>query len=191
MGRKTMRQIVLPLQQRGVAFAGRGVQVWVAVARNAHQVVALAQEEGLGDLAALWSGAPATTLPGALWGLYVLHTWVRRQGEEVTRRYREGSRTVPGLRYLAGVAEPPDVAQVRRTMDDILRGAFTGDLSLALIRAGSVASIAAHGTAHLADSDAHLVEGADDARTRQASQLLRTGEELIAAGRHAEAGTLS
>ena len=148
------------------------------------RVVALAADDGLTELAALWSAAPASTLPGALWRLYVLHTWVQRSGDEVARRYRAGSRTVPGLRYLTGFAEPPEVAQVQETMDDILRGAFTGDLALALRRAGAVATIVAHGTAHMADDDA------GDERTRQAERLLRTGEELTAAGRHAEAGRL-
>lgn len=148
------------------------------------RVVALAAEDGLTDLAALWSSAPATTLPGALWRLYVLHTWAQQGGDDVVLRYRAGSRTVPGLRYLSGFSEPPDVDQVQRTMDDILRGAFTGDLGLALRRAGAVATIVAHGTAQLADEDR------SDERTRQAERLLSTGEELTAAGRHAEAGRL-
>lgn len=153
-----------------------------------HRVVTLAADEGLGDLSALWSSAPAGTLPGALWRLYVLHTWVQRSGDEVVRRYRAGSRTVPGLRYLSGFAEPPQIDQVRETMDDILRGAFTGDLSLALIRAGAVATIVAHGTAHLADDDP--ASDPENVLTAQAERLLRTGEELVAAGRRAEAGTL-
>ena len=114
----------------------------------------------------------------------MLHTWVQRSGDEVARRYRAGSRTVPGLRYLTGFAEPPEVTQVQETMDDILRGAFTGDLGLALRRAGAVASLLAHGTAHLADEDP------GEERTRQAERLLRTGEELTEAGRHAEEGRL-
>ncbi|WP_246957111.1 hypothetical protein [Brachybacterium sp. Marseille-Q7125] len=150
------------------------------------RVVTLAQEEGLADLAALWSGSPATTLPGALWRLYVLHTWVRRDGEDVVRRYRAGARTVPGLRYLSGIAEPPEVQQVHATMDEILRGAFTGDLPLALRRAGAVATIVAHGSAHLADGP----EADGEADTRSAERLLRTGEELVAAARAAEAGRL-
>ena len=148
------------------------------------RVVALAADDGLTELAALWSAAPASTLPGALWRLYVLHTWVQRSGDEVARRYRAGSRTVPGLRYLTGFAEPPEVTQVQETMDDILRGAFTGDLGLALRRAGAVATLLAHGTAHLADEDP------GEERTRQAERLLRTGEELTEAGRHAEEGRL-
>ena len=152
------------------------------------RVVALAADDGLTDLSALWSGAPATSLPGALWRLYVLHTWAAQGGDEVVRRYQAGSRTVPGLRYLSGFAEPPEVEQVQRTMDDILRGAFTGDLALALRRAGAVATIVAHGTAHLADDAADSAAG--DERTRQAERLLRTGEELTAAGHHAEAGRL-
>ena len=148
------------------------------------RVVALAADDGLTELAALWSAAPASTLPGALWRLYVLHTWVQRSGDEVARRYRAGYRTVPGLRYLTGFAEPPEVTQVQETMDDILRGAFTGDLGLALRRAGAVATLLAHGTAHLADEDP------GEERTRQAERLLRTGEELTEAGRHAEEGRL-
>ena len=31
------------------------------------RVVSLAADDGLTDLAALWSASPATTLPGALW----------------------------------------------------------------------------------------------------------------------------
>ncbi|MCT2178460.1 hypothetical protein M3F63_12445 [Brachybacterium muris] len=153
------------------------------------RVVGLVETEGLGDLAALWSASPETTLPGALWRLYVLHTWVQRNGDDVVRRYREGSRTVPGLRYLSGFAEPPDVEQVRRTMDHILRGAFTGDLALALMRAGAVATVAAHGTAHLADRED--VDATEQERMMmQAERLLSTGEALTAAGRQAEAGTL-
>ena len=148
------------------------------------RVLRLAAQDGLSDLAALWSSSPASTLPGALWRLYVLHTWVQHSGDDVVRRYRAGSRTVPGLRYLSGFSEPPDVMHVQRTMDDILRGAFVGDLGLALTRAGAVATILAHGTAQLADSDR------DPDRTLQAERLLSTGEELAMAGRHAEAGRL-
>ncbi|MDO5662225.1 MAG: hypothetical protein Q4G40_05990 [Brachybacterium sp.] len=145
------------------------------------RVVRLARTDGLEDLAELWSGAPAVSLPGALWRLYVLHSWAHRDAHDVVRRYREGSRTVPGLRYLAGLSEPPDVDGVRRSVDEILRGVFTGDLAVALGRAAAVMMLCAYGTAHL-DSEEGL--------TAQAGRLLSTGEELAAAARAEEAGAL-
>ena len=153
------------------------------------RVVSLARTEGLEDLAALWSASPARTLPGALWRLYAVHTWVQRDSDEALRRYAAGSRTVPGLRYLAGLSEPPDVASVRATLDEILRGAFTGDLAVALGRAGAVMMLIAYGTAHLAD-DQHDPAAQQDL-TSQASRLLATGEELAAAARLEAAGELS
>lgn len=153
------------------------------------RVLSIARTDGLDDLASLWAGAPAATLPGALWRLYVVHTWARRDPDDVVRRYRDGSRTVPGLRYLAGLSEPPDVDSVRTTVDAILRGAFTGDLAVALGRAGALMMLVAYGTAHLADSEP------DPARqrelTEQGGRLLATGEELAHAARREAAGTLS
>jgi hypothetical protein len=152
------------------------------------RVLHLVQEEGLEDLAVLWSGSPALSLPGALWRLYVLHTWTQRNSDDVVRRYRRGAQTVPGLRYLSGVAEPPDVDEVRATMDQILRGAFTGDLGLALRRAAAVAVICAHGTAHMADDES--TPEAQKETTAQAERLLSTGEDLASAARHVDDGTL-
>lgn len=153
------------------------------------RVLALARTEGLDDLAALWSSAPAGTLPGALWRLHVLHTWAHRDGDQVARRYADGARTVPGLRYLAGLAEPPDIDAVRASLDEILRGAFTGDLAVALGRAAAVLMLVAYGTAHAAD-DAHDA-GAQRELTAQASRLLATGEELAEAARLEALGQLS
>ena len=145
------------------------------------RVLTLVADEGLEDLAALWSAAAPTSLPGALWRLYVLHTWASRDPEDVLHRYRQGTRTVPGLRYLAGMSEPPDVAAVQQTLDEILRGAFTGDLAIALGRAGAVTMLIAYGSAHLADQG--LGHTAQSALTSTAERLLSTGEELAAAAR--------
>ncbi|UYG17232.1 hypothetical protein BRM3_01995 [Brachybacterium huguangmaarense] len=176
-------------------LAHRSAEALVAQVRQSaddevvRRVVALAQTEGLDDLAALWSTSPAGTLPGALWRLYVLHAWVQRDPEDVVRRYREGSRTVPGLRYLAGLSEPPDVPSVRRTLDQILRGAFTGDLAMALGRAAAVLMLVSYGTAHLADAEPDPRRQGE--LTGEAGRLLSTGEELAVAARLEEAGDLS
>lgn len=153
------------------------------------RVLGIARTDGLDDLATLWSGAPAATLPGALWRLYVVHTWARRDPDDVVRRYRDGSRTVPGLRYLAGLSEPPDVASVRTTVDEILRGAFTGDLAVALGRAGALMMLVAYGTAHLADDEPDPTRQQE--LTEQGGRLLATGEELVQAARLEATGALS
>lgn len=153
------------------------------------RVVHLVENEGLEDLAALWSGSPADTLPGALWRLYTLHAWVTRDTAEVIRRYEAGLTTIPGRQVIAGIAEPPTVEQVRSTMDDILRGAFTGDLALALHRAAAIAALAAHGGAVMADHE--IGHEAQDDATARADRLLHTAEGLTLAARAAERGELN
>ncbi|MGQ4534045.1 hypothetical protein ACUH9Y_02920 [Dermabacteraceae bacterium P13115] len=137
------------------------------------RVVGLVQREGIDDVAALWSHSPAGTLPGMMWRLYAIHAWVHSDPAEVARRYQAGIVSAPGLRFLAGVEEPPGVDQIRATLDDIMRGVFTGDLSLALERASAVVTLVAYGTAHLAD------DGGDPQQlTLSADRLLATAEEL-------------
>ena len=77
------------------------------------RLVRLVEAEGLDELAALWADSPAGTLPGALWRLYVLREWVRRDPATVAERYRSGAAAaqVPGV--VAGVAMPPGPDDVR------------------------------------------------------------------------------
>ena len=42
----------------------------------AERIVHLADSEGLETLAEVWSGAPADTLAGSLWRLFLLRSWV-------------------------------------------------------------------------------------------------------------------
>lgn len=163
------------------------------------RVLKLVEREGLEDLAALWSGAEPASLPGALWRLYVLHTWVQRDTDEVRRLFELGQSTAPGLTYLVGFSDPPTIDSIRVTLDAILSGAFTGDLSVALSRAAAVAMLAAYGSAHAADSPASRTELArsfgtpatPEELTKRADRLLKTGEALNEAARSAAAGTLA
>ena len=163
------------------------------------RVLRLVEREGLEDLAALWSGAEPASLPGALWRLYVLHTWVQRDTDEVRRLFELGQSTAPGLAYLVGFSDPPTIDSMRVTLDAILSGAFTGDLSVALSRAAAVAMLAAYGSAHAADSPTSRTELArslatpatPEELTTRADRLLKTGEALNEAARSAAAGTLA
>src|SRR5690625_2760462 len=42
------------------------------------RLVALVDTEGLDTVAELWSQSPPRTLPGALWRLYLMREWIRR-----------------------------------------------------------------------------------------------------------------
>ncbi|MGC5167407.1 hypothetical protein [Luteimicrobium sp. DT211] len=142
------------------------------------RLVSLVEREGLDVVAGLWSNAAPASLPGALWRLYALREWVRRDGEIVALRYRLGVHAAPVAEVVAGVAGPPGPDEVRRLADDVLSGVYTGDLAVALERAGAFCRILAIGATH--DADARDDLDADWARrlTRGAASLQGTAEDL-------------
>lgn len=140
------------------------------------RLVDLVRTEGLEDLATLWSSSPARSMPGTLWRLYRLHTWVHADPSGLARTYEAGIHTSEYLELVAGVPSPPGPDELRDTLDRILSGAFTGDLAVALDRAAAVCRILAFGSGHEAgdDVDPELVRDL----TRRAGGLLRTADEL-------------
>ena len=61
-------------------------------------MVDLADRVGLDTLAELWRMEQPSSLPGALWALYLLRRWCQSNGEEVTRLWRAGRPYAPGRR---------------------------------------------------------------------------------------------
>lgn len=155
------------LVHRGRATQDAGVHL---------RLVGLVEAEGLDTIAALWSDSPPASLPGALWRLYLLREWVRRDASAVAERYRLGIARAEVHDVVAGVASPPGPAEVRALADAVLSGVYTADLAVALERAAAFCRVVATGSA----VDADLVDDADLAGriTRGASGLVRTAEEL-------------
>ncbi len=145
------------------------------------RLVALVDEVGLDTIADLWAGRPSRSLPGALWRLYVLREWVRRDPAGATHDFAAGRTTAPVAHVVAGSAEPPTPEALRALLDAVLHGVFAGDLAVALERAGAFCRVVVAGRVHRADD----VEAADpvgaDALTRSSGSLLRTAEDLEAA----------
>jgi hypothetical protein len=154
------------------------------------RLLTLVETEGPEVVAALWAGAPAESLPGALWRVYMLREWVRRDPRTVSERYQLGVTREQVAEVVAGAARPPGPEEMRQLADDVLSGMFTGALDVALERAGAFARILATGSA----LDADWIEDSEPARanvvTRRASSLLGTAESLEKSAVRWRAGTL-
>lgn len=146
------------------------------------RLLALVETEGLDVVAALWADSPPDSLPGALWRLYVLREWVRRDPETVANRYRLGVEAAPVEGAVAGVVTPPGPADVRAVADAVLSGVYTGDLATALDRAAAFCRVLATGAALDADHLDVVDPGGAVRQTRGASSLVRTADELSRAG---------
>jgi hypothetical protein len=142
------------------------------------RLVRLVEAEGLDTVAGMWADSPSNTLPGALWRLYVLREWVRRDPQTISERYRMGVARAEVHDAVAGVASPPGPSEVSEVVDAVLSGVFAADLAVALERGAAFCRVLATGSA----LDADFVEDRDTElagrMTRGASGLVRTAEEL-------------
>jgi hypothetical protein len=120
----------------------------------ARRVVQLADTEGLETLADLWAGAPADSLAGCLWRLYVLRAWVYADPAGAAAEFEAGRETAQVARVVAGVADPPGPDQLRAMVDQALRGIAGGDFADVLLRAAAFARVVAVGRAHLESAEA-------------------------------------
>jgi hypothetical protein len=141
---------------------------------TAERLLHLADSEGIETIAEVWSGAPADTLAGCLWRLFLLRSWVHAAPAQVAREFEAGRSTAQVARVVAGVADPPGPDQLRAMVDQVLRGIAGGDFADVLFRAAAFARVVAAGRAELHDAPEHEIR-----------RMLVLSEQLEAAG-HAE-----
>jgi hypothetical protein len=144
------------------------------------RLVRLVDDHGLDTIAELWSGRPACSLPGALWRLYVVREWVRRDSVGVAGDYVAGRRLAQVADVIAGVAEPPGPEELRALVDAVLTGVYAGDLDVALERAAAFCRVVSAGRAVLAQD---LADQACLELTQRAAALSDTAGDLEAAAR--------
>ncbi len=117
-------------------------------------LVRFADEHGLDTLADLWSRAHPLSLPGALWRLYLVRAVVRHNPHDTAQLFQKG---VDGLHTIdalvAGAPDPLIAEDFSDVLDDIVMGAFDGELAHALERAAAVAKAVSAGAISLALSD--------------------------------------
>ncbi len=153
--------------------------------------VELSEDVGIEALAELWRDSGPDTLPGTLWALYLLRTWVRRDGEETARLYQLGRARAEVSDVVAGVAEPPGPQEVAGAADAILTSVFDGDLAVALERAAAFARVVSVGRLVAADDADEAADGEQAARmTTLAAGNVRLADQLTVAARLWRAGVL-
>lgn len=140
----------------------------------ADRLLHLADSEGIETIAEVWSGAPADSLAGCLWRLYLLRSWVYADPVAVSREFEAGRRSAQVARVVAGVADPPGPEQLKAMVDQVLRGIAGSDFADVLLRAAAFARVVATGRAALGDR-----------ANVEVQRMLVLSEQLEAAG-HAE-----
>lgn len=131
------------------------------------RVLTLVDREGVDIIAELWSRSEPDSLPGILWRLYLLRTWMRKNQRSLASLYRIAEPEDTAASAIAGVDTPPTAEDIVHTADSILSGAFTGDFAVALERASAFIDVIAKGLAiraKMLTSKARKVEAAEAAR---------------------------
>jgi hypothetical protein len=150
------------------------------------RVVHLAENEGLDEIAELWSGSPPDSLAGCLWRLYLLRAWVYADPAAAAQEYDLGRRHLPVHEVVAGVTDPPGPTDVQHLADTVLRGIRVGDFADTLFRAAAFARVAAAGRAHRDHGN-----GSSYPSDVSAARLMTMAEQLESAGRLELAGRLA
>ncbi|WP_091122829.1 hypothetical protein [Nocardioides terrae] len=138
---------------------------------TADRLLHLADTEGIETIAEVWSGAPADTLAGCLWRLFLLRSWVHAAPVQVAREFEAGRSAAQVARVVAGVADPPGPEQLKAMVDQVLRGIAGSDFADVLLRAAAFARVVAAGRAALQDTPEEEIR-----------RMLALSEQLEAAG---------
>ena len=135
------------------------------------RIVRLADDHGLDTVADLWASAPPDSLPGALWRLYLLRSWVYADPTTVAREFEEGQARAQVARVVSGVADPPGPEELKAMIDQVLRGIVGGDFADVLFRAAAFARVVAAGRATLPEPS-----------DQEVRRMLGLAEQLESAG---------
>lgn len=148
----------------------------------AERLIAFTAEHGIDDIAELWSTAPAVSLPGALWRLYLLQLAIHTDPHTTALLYERGRVELQSVdAVVAGAPSPAGPDELVALIDAILRGAFRGDFAIALDRAAAFCRVQASGATHTADDYESTEPQRATDLTRRAARLSTYAGDLSAA----------
>lgn len=147
--------------------------------QTVNRVLSYIDQHGVDDVAELWAGADARSLPGALWRLFLLRVVVTGNPDEASYRFRRGIENGHDVdQAVAGTSSAPTPVEMVSLANEILRGAFAGDFAVALERAAAFCSIVAAGSSGLACPEVAPAQAEQE--SNRAGFFRSTGEDLKA-----------
>lgn len=147
------------------------------------RVLTIVDTEGIDIIAELWSESEPESLPGILWRLYTLRSWMRARKDDLPRFWTLGEPAEGAASAITGVSEFPTADDIMRTADSILSGAFTGDFAIALERASAFLDVIAAGMERQSQRLRAHLELVEDNADQTANQI--SGQIGQASGRAA------
>ncbi|HST47289.1 hypothetical protein [Jatrophihabitans sp.] len=140
-----------PFERAELAAATAAAVITHGRSADSESLVDLADRVGLDTLAELWRHEQPSSLPGALWALYLLRRWCQGNGAELTRLWRAGRPYAPADEVVAGVSDDADPAAIGALADAVLHGAYQGEFDVALERAAAFFRVIATGRRETAE----------------------------------------
>ncbi|MCU1549780.1 MAG: DNA-directed polymerase subunit beta [Glaciihabitans sp.] len=155
------------------------------------RLVAYTDEHGIDAIAELWARSSPRSLPGALWRIYLMRLLIRQDPEGTSLLFQRGSEILQTIdTVVAGAPMPTGPDEITDLADEILRGVFVGDFSIALDRAAAFCRVSAAGATSIADdSDFTSPERATEL-TLRASRLASMADEFTTCARLHRLGEL-
>ena len=145
------------------------------------RLVSFTDQHGIDDIAELWSRAPARSLPGALWRLYLLQVMIHDDAHTAALLYERGRGELASADVIvAGAPAPAGPEELVGLIDTIMRGLFQGDFAVALERAAAFCRVVASGATHLADDYEPTEPERASGLTTRALRLTTYAEDLAA-----------
>jgi hypothetical protein len=155
------------------------------------RIVAYTDEHGIDAVAELWAHAPAVSLPGALWRIYLLRSFITRDATGTAFYFQRGAevlRTIDPL--VAGASMPTGPDEITALANDVLHGVFRGDFAVALERASAFCRVTSAGCTSVADD----LEATESERattlTKRALRLDQFAADLASCARLWRTGSL-
>ncbi|WP_309065384.1 DNA-directed RNA polymerase subunit beta [Microbacterium sp.] len=159
---------------------------------STERLIAFAAEHGIDEIAELWSKAPARSLPGSLWRLYLLQISIRSDAAATAMLYERGRVELGSAdAVVAGAPVPASPDELVALVDTILRGVFRGDFAVALDRAAAYCRVQASGATHTADDYEATEPGRASDLTRRALRLSTYADDLAASAAAWRRGALN